>query len=393
MTISLRAAVLAAVLCALVPAAAGARQTHAFPCADPHAVTALAEGPAGALLAGTMGEGLYRTAAGGVCWTPIVRFPANAEVGILLVPPGHPDTIIAASSLAASPGWQGLGPYRSDDGGRTWTDGAAGLPRGPVADAAAHLPRAPLPVALAASPRTGTLVLSYICMHDAAYPSAHPLCPRGLARSADGGRTWQPAGPPAQTDGVVALADGTFLALQPPPLGLDQDQMPGTIYRSRDDGRTWQAFATMATATGPLFYLEGIASFYAVPWDARRVFIGADDLTHKAFAYRSTDGGAHWSPPRVRFPGPTTGKAPPAMVDRYVDAFAGLRGTHTLLLSDVGRIYRSTDGGTTWRPSSAGLPDPAAVWTLLAPGDGATVYAGTGDGIYHSSDDGRTWHT
>ena len=151
-------------------------------------------------------------------------------------------------------------------------------------------------------------------------PTAAPRCPQGLARSVDGGPTWGSVGPPAQSGGVVALADGTFLALQLP-------------VRAR-----------------------GNAAGYIYRWSRP------------------------WSPKTHTFP-----------TDVAVIAFAGVAATHTLLLSDIGRVYRSTDGGTTWNRSTTGLPDGKAVWTLLAPPDRSTVYAGTDGGVYASADDGHTW--
>ncbi len=380
MRIATRATIMA-VLCTLIPAAPGMgpslRHGRALPCANPRAVTALATGPGHTLLAGTRGEGLYRSTDGGACWTLITTFPANAEVGTLLVPPGHPHIIVAGSSFVVSTQVSDIGVYRSDDGGRIWTSATTGLPHTPI-----------LPFNLAASPHTGALVLSYVCYQDQDYehPLAVPRCPRGLARSGDGGRTWRAVGPPAQTEsarGVVALADGTFLALQLPVRA--RGNAAGYIYRSRDDGRSWQAAARLPNPTAPdYFNFGGIASFYAVPWDTRRVFIGADDERYRALAYRSTDGGFHWSRPWS----PKTHTFP---TDAAVIAFAGVSRTHTLLLSDFGRVYRSTDGGTAWNRSNTGLPDGKTVWTLLAPAGGSTVYAGTADSIYTSADDGRTW--
>ncbi len=382
MTIATRGAITIAVLCALLPTIAGTgmRQADASPCSAPRAVTALATGPGHALLAGTRGKGLYRSTDGGACWRPITTFPAKIQVGTLLVPPGHPNVIIAGPTYVASSTSNGSSVYRSDDGGRIWTSRTIGLPHIRI-----------LTFNSAVSPRTGTLVLSYFCPQDVAHADANLRCPRGLARSVDGGRTWGSVGPSAQFEseqGVVALADGTFLALQLP-IGTESD---GTnfVYRSRDDGRTWQVAARTPTAPDDFFTYTGISSFYAVPWDARRVFIGGDAQTRWALVFRSTDGGIHWS--RPQHPGTRSGS-----IEGTVIAFTGVARTHTLLLSDLNRVYRSTDGGATWNRSNAGLPEgkdiaTKTVWTLLASPDRSTVYAGTEGGVYASADDGRTWH-
>jgi CSLREA domain-containing protein len=54
-------------------------------------------------------------------------------------------------------------------------------------------------------------------------------------------------------------------------------------------------------------------------------------------------------------------------------------------------VFRSTDGGASWQPSSSGLPaQPVSVLTIdpLAPG---TLYAGTDSGVLKSTDSGVTW--
>ncbi len=56
--------------------------------------------------------------------------------------------------------------------------------------------------------------------------------------------------------------------------------------------------------------------------------------------------------------------------------------------SDLG-VFRSTDAGESWAPSTSGLTDTRVEDMDLGP-DGV-VYAGTGDGVFRSVDDGLTW--
>lgn len=54
-------------------------------------------------------------------------------------------------------------------------------------------------------------------------------------------------------------------------------------------------------------------------------------------------------------------------------------------------LYRSKDGGDTWSPVAHGLP-PRPVYALLAPpAHPGVILAGTGDGLYRSTDSGATW--
>jgi photosystem II stability/assembly factor-like uncharacterized protein len=62
-----------------------------------------------------------------------------------------------------------------------------------------------------------------------------------------------------------------------------------------------------------------------------------------------------------------------------------------------GGIFRSTDGGATWRPLTQGLPEGIVNAEIgIAPSNTRRVYAtveatGTGTGIYRSDDGGETW--
>ena len=55
-------------------------------------------------------------------------------------------------------------------------------------------------------------------------------------------------------------------------------------------------------------------------------------------------------------------------------------------------VYKSEDGGGSWRaltiPRNASRVDALAI----APGDAQTVYAGTGGGVFKTTDGGATWH-
>ena len=60
-------------------------------------------------------------------------------------------------------------------------------------------------------------------------------------------------------------------------------------------------------------------------------------------------------------------------------------------------IYKSTDGGKTWKSISAGLPlNPSgrhySILTIaIDPNDSQTIYAGGFGGLYRSTDGGNSW--
>src|SRR5215218_10143343 len=69
----------------------------------------------------------------------------------------------------------------------------------------------------------------------------------------------------------------------------------------------------------------------------------------------------------------------------------------------AGGVWKTTDAGTYWKPVSDGFFTTSSVGALaVAPSDANVVYAGTGettiridvshgDGVYKSTDAGRTW--
>jgi photosystem II stability/assembly factor-like uncharacterized protein len=199
-----------------------------------------------------------------------------------------------------------------------------------------------------------------------------------------------PAGPdgtpPAESAGWVSAGpDGAPVSQ----LAVDRSA-PGTVYvgldgaapgrgsvrKTLDGGRTWISLERgLPQGLGP--------TALAVSPDEGRVVLVASS----GGLYRSLSGGATWAEVRQPLPPVTTllfDRANP----RTVFAGTELRGN-----------FRSTDGGMTWRPASAGLPrdrygeTPGAVQLVQHPTDPRVLYMGANgfDGVYRSDNSGRTW--
>jgi photosystem II stability/assembly factor-like uncharacterized protein len=56
-----------------------------------------------------------------------------------------------------------------------------------------------------------------------------------------------------------------------------------------------------------------------------------------------------------------------------------------------GGVFKSADGGATWRPINNGLTNLSITALAIDPGTHHTLYAGTGSGIFKSLDGGMTW--
>lgn len=87
--------------------------------------------------------------------------------------------------------------------------------------------------------------------------------------------------------------------------------------------------------------------------------------------YKSTDGGLSWRP---------SGLSGLAVRSIVVDSKG-------ILYAGADRVYKSTDGGANWEP----LNSPSVISVVVDPFDLSTLYIGNLNGIYKSTDAGQTW--
>lgn len=183
----------------------------------------------------------------------------------------------------------------------------------------------------------------------------------------------------------------------------------GGVWRTESGGRSWQGVGddlpTLATG-----------SVAIDPRDERVLYVGSGEA-HSAYhslyglgVYKSTDGGHSW---RVLgadvFAGRTIARIVVSPLDsRTVWAAVGRAGgsygevqgarLHPDRLGPVG-LFRSDDGGVTWRSASTTLPsipandvdfdpvDPSRMYVTFS-----DVFGDLGNGVYLSTDAGQTFH-
>ena len=230
----------------------------------------------------------------------------------------------------------------------------------------------------------------------------------GVWRTTDAGRTWQPIFDRESTGSIGALAVapsdpavlyvGSGEAQQRPDLSVGNG-----VYRTTDRGRTW-------THLPGLRDTQQITAIVVHPTNPRRLFLAA--LGHpygpnaERGVFRSTDGGDTFE--RVLFVDENTGAADVTMDPEQPDTlYASLwqarqgpwengdfRGAGT-------GLYKSSDGGTTWRPLTKGLPNwtdngVGRIGVTVAPTLPsrlfAVIEARKGEGIYRSDDAGESWY-
>ncbi len=239
----------------------------------------------------------------------------------------------------------------------------------------------------------------------------------GVWKTSNAGRTWTPIfdDQPTGSIGSIAVAPsdpnviyvGSGEGLQRPDLAIGNG-----MYKSTDAGKTWSHLGLDDT--------QQIARVEVDPKDPNRLFVAA--LGHpygpneQRGIFRSTDGGASFQ--KVLYRDPDTGgkdvdidPSDPSIV--YAVMFEGRQGPwENGAWGGAGGIFKSTDGGSTWKPLTNGLParignaelaiapsNPKRIYAYVTPAageGGARGGRGRGAGpqsnpIYRSDDGGDTW--
>jgi photosystem II stability/assembly factor-like uncharacterized protein len=283
-------------------------------------------------------------------WQPIG--PSGGVISALAVDPHHPATIYA--------GTYGGGLYRSDDFGQSWS--ARGLSSW-----------------VAVYSVTIDPVVS-----DTVYAGVEGTQVNGaLWKSLDGGSSWQAVGAELP---YLFLGEGvTSLVIDPLTRSTLYAETDFALWKSVNGARSWAALP--APHDGFFGYPNALA---IDPHTPAILYAGGD-----SGLFKSTDGGATWaSIARFRHRIVTSVVVDPVLPRRV---YAGLEQQPG---SQLPTLFVSTDRGATWRPADSGLAPRApgsglvapSVWSLaVSPAAHLSVYAGTYDGVWKSTDGGSSW--
>lgn len=168
------------------------------------------------------------------------------------------------------------------------------------------------------------------------------------------------------------------------------------VYKSTDGGDTWQHLGLKDS--------ERIASIRVSPADGNTAWVCATghlwNDNEERGVYKTTDGGKTWK--RTLFVDAKTGCSDldidpqePSIV--YVGMWQFRRGASFFSSGGPGSgLYKSTDGGETWKKVEAGLPPgtKGRIAVRVAPSRPATVYAvveSKNTALYRSDDTGESW--
>ncbi|MEX2316124.1 MAG: hypothetical protein WD669_03165 [Pirellulales bacterium] len=227
----------------------------------------------------------------------------------------------------------------------------------------------------------------------------------GVWKTNDYGRTWRPIfdDQPTGSVGDLTVCEsspdviyvGCGEGLQRPDLGVGDG-----IYKSADGGKTWNNVG--------LRDAQQIGSILVDAKDPNRVFVAA--LGHpygpneERGVYRTTDGGATWQ--RVLYKNENVGAIQVAIDPQnsqivYAVLWESRQGPweNGVWQGPGSGLYKSTDGGTTWKQLTAGLPTFEQGLGRIGIGIArsnpriiyATVDSGGRSGIYRSDDAGESW--
>ncbi|HVT59539.1 MAG TPA: glycoside hydrolase [Thermoanaerobaculia bacterium] len=229
----------------------------------------------------------------------------------------------------------------------------------------------------------------------------------GVWKTIDAGQVWRPIfdGQPTQSIGAIAIAPsdprviyvGSGEGLQRPDLSVGDG-----IYKSIDGGGSWTHLGLRDGQQIPALLVD--------PHDPNRVYAAV--LGHpygpnsERGVFRSTDGGASWE--KVLYKDENTGAvdlafdpADPRTI--YADLWAARQAPWEVGASFNGPgsgLYKSADGGATWKQLTAGLPTVAEglgrIGIGVAPSQPGRIYAQVDadsrhGGLYRSNDAGASW--
>jgi photosystem II stability/assembly factor-like uncharacterized protein len=233
---------------------------------------------------GAVNGGVWKTDDAGRTWQPIFDAVNVGSIGAIAVAPSNPKIIYVGTGEAdmRSDIAQGIGMFRSSDGGRSWQ--AIGLTDTQQIAQILVDPHNPDVVLVAAL--------------------GHPYGPnaeRGVFRSADGGKSWTKVLFKDQNTGAIDLAFEpgnprvVYAALwqtrRPPWNAYPPSSGPGSgLYKSADGGRTWWQVTGRGFPTQPARI--GLATTPAKP---HRVYALVDSAAEgQGGLYRSDNSGASW---------------------------------------------------------------------------------------------------
>ncbi len=184
----------------------------------------------------------------------------------------------------------------------------------------------------------------------------------GLWKTEDAGKTWLPLFDKQGTQSIgnmaVAPSNNNIIYVGTGEANIFRASLPGIgMFKSADAGKTWQHIGLENTST--------IARVIVHPADAATVYVAAGgnewSYNNDRGVYQTTDGGKTWK--KILGNDDKTGcidlrmdPSDPNII--YASMWNRIRKRWSdPVPEDNDHIYKTTDGGKTWKPLTNGLPD------------------------------------
>ena len=315
------------------------------------AATAVSGKP-GVYYAGAASGGVWKTTDGGGTWKPTFDKETSQAIGALAVAPSNPNVVWAGTGEAwavRDMDMMGDGIYKSTDAGETWTR-----------------------MGLEETGRIGTIVVhptnENIVMACALGRATGPQKERGVYRTEDGGKTWrnvlfvnEDTGCSglqiSQKDPNVVIASTWEIFLQTHV--LESGGMGSGVYLSRNGGRSFSKVNHPGLPKSPF----GKTDVAIAPSDGNRMYAliqtGADGVKGlkseaQGSLWRSDDGGRSWR--NVSWDRRLIGRA-----GYYIRIRVSPDDPDHLLIANS-TLWRSRDGGKIWESGGGGCGDCHDIW-------------------------------
>jgi PKD repeat protein len=319
-------------------------------------LNAIAFDPANAniIWAGSPSGGLWKTTTGGNNWASTVDNLPTLGVSAILIDYTDPAVMYIGTGDRDAGDAEGMGVFRSVDGGATWAPWRNGM---------------------------GNQVVGRLLMHPTDHLLIFAATSGGIFKTTDGGANWSL---------IISgnFKDIVFKADNPAILFAAAD---GNFYRSTDTGATF----TQVTSGLP----GGARAVIGVTAaDANYVYFLITNGDSFKGLYRSTDAGLNFTlrsdTPNIMSWDCTGGSGGQAWYD--LDIAVDPANKNIIYAGGV-NCFKSTDGGTTWAINShwwgdCSVPAVHADLHVLEwnPINGR-LYAGNDGGIYYTSNGGASW--
>jgi photosystem II stability/assembly factor-like uncharacterized protein len=223
----------------------------------------------------------------------------------------------------------------------------------------------------------------------------------GVWRSRDGGTTFRPVFDEQATQSIGAIAvdprnPKTVWVGTGESWTRNSVSVGDGVYRSTDGGDHWERMGLERS--------ERIARLQVHPADGNTVYACVtghlwDDSEDRG-VYKTADGGKSWK--RILYVNPSTGCSDLAIDPQeprilYAGMWQLRRYPWAFRSGGPGSgLYKSTDGGDSWKPLTQGLPDgiKGRIAVAVAPSRPSVLYAlveSRNTALYRSEDTGQTW--